>query len=334
MSSSSVIHPCHTVSEPTEYAGVEPLVLPEPGVAPVPCPHAAAPRSPTCDQSLDTDLRLLRRCATSDGPGGLHAPDDPDAHARYRWMVGHHAAFGVWQCLRRALERATLEPGAPQTAIRTAAWLYDVYSVLFLYTGSCSARRYEATIRPDMTECHPAFSGEWARDYEEIPTLLRRVRARYPADVTAPLTEAARRNGRVHMAVASKLVPRSSSLLQEAGRQPGTHASPTERDLYDAYFAVHRRQVCRPAFTAQLVRRLTQILCDIEARPLADVNSPPPTIDGPHLDAVRTLHSRAAFLLRKTAEDLVAETRTAMAEQHNGDAGTPPEWSPHPGKDE
>ncbi|MET8981192.1 O-methyltransferase [Streptomyces sp. NPDC004539] len=257
---------CLTVPDPSPYGETTPLHLPEPGTTPPAC---------ACRQPVEADLRVLRTATAGTRPNALRAPDDPRARARYRWLVGHHAAFAVWQHLRRTLETALDDP----TALLEAARLYDVYSVLFLYTGSCSPERYAETIRPGMTARHPAFSGEWARDHEGLTALARKVRDQYPAALAAPLTDAVRLNQRVHMKVAARLVPGGASLLQDAGRQPGRHPTPAEHDLYDTHFAVHRLPVCDSSLTAQLVRRLAQIVCDIAEHGLTDHDPHPLTDD-------------------------------------------------------
>ncbi|MFI7235761.1 hypothetical protein [Streptomyces cyaneofuscatus] len=297
--------PCHVLAPPAVFATVEPLFLPEPGTRPPACPHAEG----RCHQQLDADLDLLRQAATGMHPRALRAPEDTRRRTRYRWVVGHHAAFAVWQCLRRSLEEAEDGPGPPEPAIHTAARLYDVYSVLFLYTGGCPPRRYAETVRADMTARHPAFSGEWARDYQAIPELTKRVRALHPETTTAPLTEAARLNHRVHMAVARKLVPDGASLLQEAGRRPGKAPSEAERELYDDYFAVHREVVCESAFAAQLVRRLAQVLCDVCVYGLTEADSPPAGFGPPHTGSVEAFEYKAGALLRALAENLAATAR-------------------------
>lgn len=307
--------PCHTVPGPAPYGDVAPLLLPEPDTAPVAC---------GCPQPVAADLRLLRE----PGADALRAPADPADRARYRWLIGHHAAFALWQRLRRVLERALDDPAQ----LGPAARLYDVYSVLFLYTGSCSAERYAETIRPEMTARHPAFSGEWARDQEGLGALTRRVLARHPKPLARPLADAVRLNRRVHMAVAARLVPGGASLLQETGRRPGQGPTPAERDLYDRHFAVRRGEVCGAAFTAQFVRRLAQILCDVAAHGLSapglcDVaahesaalpgapargSAAPPRglaqeSAAPPRDPLSPLTHRAAPLLRALAEDLAQE---------------------------
>ncbi|MEU6380378.1 hypothetical protein [Streptomyces sp. NPDC046909] len=300
--------PCHVIGAPTPYAVLEPLLLPEPGRPPEVCR-----RAPECRRPAEGDLRLLRQAAMGIPPGLLRAPDRPGDRARYRWILGHHAAIALWQRLRATLEAAARAPEPAEDLIGAAARLYDVYSVLFLYAGSCTAERYAATVRAEMTDRHPAFSGEWARDYEAIPGLVRRVLERHPRELTAPLAEAARLNHRVHMAVAEKLVPGGVSLLQEHGRRPGEGPTEEERDLYDAYFVVRRRPVCEPAYDAQLVRRLTQVLCDLAAHGLSEDR---------RMRVVRVVADRAVPLLRGLAEDVAAGERCPGSRLHPASSAT------------
>ncbi|OEV32236.1 hypothetical protein AN219_00050, partial [Streptomyces nanshensis] len=71
----------------------------------------------------------------------------PDDRIRYRWLVGHQLAFVMWRLLRQTLEDARCVPDADM--LDRAARLYDIYTLLLLYTGSCSAERYAATVRAD-----------------------------------------------------------------------------------------------------------------------------------------------------------------------------------------
>ncbi|RNL83160.1 hypothetical protein [Halostreptopolyspora alba] len=300
MSRIRTVERCYAVPEPSEFAVVTPLILSLPETEPAPCARTAARHG----GPGAAELRLLRRTVTGAGPDRLRAPEDPDERTRYRWMVGHHTAFAVWQSLARLLRSIAETPAPAAHTIRQAAKLYDVYSVLFLYAGSCSADRYAATVRADMTASHPAFSGQWARDYRPIPDLLRQVRARLPADLAASLTEAAAHNHQVHMAVAKKLVPDGVSLLQQAARDPGHGPSEDDHELYDAHFDVRRRLVCQPFFTAQLVRLLTQCLCDIADHGLEDPDAVPAEFTGSHSEALERFVRDPKNILLGLAETL------------------------------
>jgi hypothetical protein len=285
---------------------VEPFALPEPDARPTVCPDAER-AAEVCGRSVEADLHLLRQAALGVRPDALRAPDDNDDRTRYRWMVGHHGAFAAWRCLRDALRAAVDGTGPPDQAVRTAARMYDVYSVLFLYTGSCSAERYEATVRPEMMSRDPAFSGQWQRDYEGIPELVKRVRAMRSRRIAAPLTQAARLNHRVHMAVAKKLVPEGESLLKQAGGKTGASPSQAQRDLCDDYFAVRRQPVCEYTFAAQFIRRLAQVLCDISAHGLTDPDAPTPGFGPPHTGSVEAFEYKPATLLRGVAENIAGQ---------------------------
>ncbi|MFD5899265.1 hypothetical protein [Streptomyces sp. NPDC060366] len=243
---------------PAPTVTLSPLLLPMPDEEPANCSH------PDCPDLLRVELSALRHALSGEPPATHIAPSDEVDRARHRWFVGHHAAFAVWQLQARALHAvaATPEPAAQPAVIR-AATLYDAYSVLFLYSGSCSPELYAAVVRPHISAAHPAFSGAWARDHAAVPAALRVVRARHPAALLAPLTRAVRDNQRAHMAVAGKLVPSGASLLQQAGRHPANITTAAEHDLYDAYFRVHRQPVCRLGYETQLVRRLAQCASDI-----------------------------------------------------------------------
>jgi hypothetical protein len=250
---------CRSIAPARPDAAIESLVLPEPGEPVADCRG--------CDQPVAAEHALL------DGREAevLRSPADPHERARYRWTVGHQAMFCVWRHLRDSLE--ALAAASPQEDIDWAATGYEVGAVLFLYSGGCTREEYEATVRRDMAGHHPAFSGEWARDHIGLPRLLRSILDGQPAQRTERLARAARANRDAHMAVASRLVPGGGSLLQKAGRRPGTAASAAELDLHDEFFTVRRAAVCDGALNAQLTRRLAQIAADLSAHGMPE---PPP----------------------------------------------------------
>ncbi|MEV6952644.1 hypothetical protein [Streptomyces sp. NPDC051183] len=273
------------------------LVLPMPGAGFVSC--STASRNPAdCARSLQEHQRLLEQAGHPHPPALLRAPADPDQRTRHRWLVGHQVAFAVWRLLADVL-RALLEGRTPRPRlIRRAARLYDTYSLLLLYAGSCSAQRYAATVRADMAALDPAFSGQWTRDHTPVLELQREVRRAFPAASVALLTRAARLNHRVHMTVAELLVPDGVSLLQQTGRDAAQKPTEAERELSDDYFRVRRRPLCRDGFAAQIVLRLAQIRCDIAAHGL---NSESP-IAAPQHPAIRGLHDEATELLLHLAD--------------------------------
>ncbi|WP_156959688.1 L-tyrosine 3-hydroxylase [Nocardia sp. BMG51109] len=188
--------------------------------------------------------------------------------AQYRWLVGHQLVFCAWQWLAEALQTLADSRAPDDSAISTAAALYDGYSVLLLYCGSCSPAVYGEAIRPQMMRADPAFSGRWARDYEYVVPLLPTVRRVLPPDLLEPLTAAVKSNRVVHMAVADRLVPDGESLLRESGQD--TNAPPTraQRDIFDGFFRVTRMPLCRNEFRAQLCTRIGQVRSDLTRNPL------------------------------------------------------------------
>jgi hypothetical protein len=162
--------------------------------------------------------------------------------------------------------------------VEQAVRLFDAYSLLLLYSGSCTPDRYASTVRVDMMAADPAFSGEWAADYRAIPTLLRRIRVTHPDTAAVTLTRAARFNHRVHMSVARRLVPDGVSLLKQASYSArGTTAA--ENSVFDDYFLVRRARVCEHTFTAQAIRRLLLVSDDIAAHGLhGSTGAPQPLV--------------------------------------------------------
>ncbi|WP_405881715.1 hypothetical protein OG747_25710 [Streptomyces sp. NBC_01384] len=235
------------------------LVLPMPGE-----PLPAKCRREDCEERLRRALAALRETLAGHPPTALRPPADEVSRVRYRWLIGHHAAFGVWQSLARVLHALTAASEAAVGSLTAwAAALYDTYSVLFLYAGSCTPELYAAMLRPHMTAAHPAFSGEWSRDHASVRAALRAARDQHSPARIAPLTRAVKDNRRVHMAVAGTLVPGGASLLQQSGRHPGHGPTEDEQALYDDYFHVQRQPLCRVAHWAQLVRVLGQCTADI-----------------------------------------------------------------------
>jgi hypothetical protein len=286
------------------FASVEPIRLPSAGSLPVDCADGC------CAQAvrrlfIESDLDLLRDLSRGGRPGRLRAPADGGKRARYRWMIGHHAAFGVWICLRHALNSAMGEPAGSAGSIDLASQLYDAYSVLFLYSGSCTAERYASSIRAEMVRHHPAFSGEWAADYVGLPVLTRQVLKHHSPDAVAPLAEAVRRNRQAHAAVAQRLVPGGKSLLQQSGRRPGGLCSQADHDTYDEYFAVRRSRVCALVFSTQITRRLAQVACDISEHGWVEPGSSlfeADAADVADAESERALKDAAPQLLNSLAE--------------------------------
>jgi L-tyrosine peroxygenase len=211
---------------------------------------------------------LIGDCGSQSPLEWKQAPiERPAAHARYRWWIGHQATFCVWRLLSESLAHlAEAERHQDEIAKRACA-LYEAYSLLLLYAGSCSPEIYEAVIRPEMTRAAPAFSGRWAQDYEAIPALLRWVRKAQPPDVVAELGATSKANRIVHMALAKRLVGDAPSLLREQGGQDEA-VTDDQRRQFDRFFRVRRTQICRQAFTLQLIRLYTAIVDDLDRAPL------------------------------------------------------------------
>jgi hypothetical protein len=294
---------CRPVPAAPPAGGIDALHLPLPDHHLLPC--ATAPGQAGCDQPTDSDLALLRNPADATALVPLQPPAEEDARARYRWFIGHHLSFCVWRLLAETLSRLAGHARPPAGIVSAAARMYDVYSVLLLYSGSCSTDVYNGVIRPEMMGADPAFSGRWSRDYEQIPDLARAARAAHPQTLVSGLLQAARTNQLVHIAVARRLVPGGMSLLRAAGRNPGSPATDGDRDTFDALFLVQRAPVCRRTFTAQLLRRLTQVLCDLDRYPLpveAAHRSGPLAADA---GAVLGLAQASVTVLRGFAESLL-----------------------------
>ncbi|GAB2665735.1 hypothetical protein GCM10027088_50670 [Nocardia goodfellowii] len=199
---------------------------------------------------------------------------------------------------------ALLGSSAPAAElVGRAALLYDAYSVLFLYCGSCSAEVYQERIRPRMIAADPAFSGRWLRDHEPIPPLLREVRAACSPEQLAPLTAAVRNNHLVHSSVADHLVPAGGSLLRRSRDDTTAPATPAERALCDRFFRVERMALCRNEFLAQFASRLAEVRCDLVNHPL-DVPCPWPGLPHRSTAVITRMHRDSIAILSRLEESL------------------------------
>jgi len=214
------------------------------------------------DDGPYADAAALGALALAPRTDILAPPPDPGERAFHRWVLGHHAAFGVWRLLGDLLEDMLRRGPSGADMVQAARW-YDRYSALLLYAGSCSPQMYATAIRPRMAAAHPAFSGVWARDYERVLQLIDQLDP--PADRV--LKAAMKRNRSVHMAIAGILVPNDKSLLKQAGRRAGHGATDAERDIFDNFFLVRRGPVRTGVFGVHLLYRLAAIRCDLAADP-------------------------------------------------------------------
>jgi hypothetical protein len=230
-------------------------------------------------------------------------PDCSDERVLYRWVLGHHVAFGVWRMLLDLLEDM-LGNEPQESATEEAAWWYDRYSALLLYAGSCTPAAYDRVIRSRMEAAHPAFSGLWARDYERVLELLHKLAP--PAD--GVLKQAVKRNRLVHMMVAKTLVPQGESLLKEADRRAGDGATDVERDILDRFFLVRREPVSRGEFRANLMHRVAAVRCDLARHPL---------VPGSLSEAHRQLPDDLSRMVRDIATALYPSGRYAHAYVNN-----------------
>ncbi|MET0133431.1 MAG: L-tyrosine 3-hydroxylase, partial [Kibdelosporangium sp.] len=170
-------------------------------------------------------------------------------------------AFCVWRLMSENLAAAV---AGREGALAVTSALYDSYSALLLYAGSCTPQVYDTVIRSKMKACDPAFSGTWARDYRQVLVRLAEV-APAPG---SPLKAAIKFNRLVHMSVAARLVPVGGSLLRDSGRE--AHAAPSrlEGDLFDTFFLTSRQPVCVHDFVAQLRLLTAKILTDLGQHPV------------------------------------------------------------------
>ncbi|MBO0878853.1 MAG: hypothetical protein J2P17_00350 [Mycobacterium sp.] len=211
------------------------LQLPYPSEEFVPCPG--------CQPVLDR-------------PRNLHG--DANTVAWYRWLLGHHLVFCIWRLMLAALSADDERTQPYLTA------LYESYSALLLYSGSCTPEVYNGVLRPRMRAADPGLSGTWARDFNRV----RELQSRLIMTRHSPLSNAVRRNRNVHIKVAARLVPDGASLLQESGRNPHQKPSEADSDTMDTFFRAQRAPICRHTFAEQLRARADAVLSDLSANPI------------------------------------------------------------------
>ena len=261
------------------------LRIPYPEYGLGPCRHLDL----RCDQASETAL------------------EGPMALCQYRWFVGHHGAFLAWRAMATGLARlARLEFPGPDL-VHAAALAFDVYSIMLLYTGSCTRDEYNADIRPAMMSADPAFSGRWGRDFEAIPTLLRAVQSAHGREATAVLTAAAVTNRAAHVAVTRKLVPDGVSLLRGAGQDPREPATDAQRDTFDRFFLVERGCVNQVQYATQVLDVFARVLADLGQRPLRPSVRDFDGLPAERVAAITGLCGQAAGLLSRFAR-LAADT--------------------------
>jgi len=242
--------------------GLEPLTLPYPAHEDV---HDDQPSTATlalaCWRVAD-QLQSLRQAA-------VPPPESPEKLDRFRWITGHQISFIAWRMAAQLL--AEIDRGRQPTAATVAeiSTYVDVYSAMLIYSGSCTSRRYHDHIRPSMQLHHPGFSGSWAPDYVPIRHLLRgRLEPLHQAPNSDQLRHAVDVNIAVHEWIAEKLVPDGVSLLRGTSQSAVHQGARLLNQLYDNYFMTNRGETSRSGITAQLLRRVSAVVQDIQANGL------------------------------------------------------------------
>ncbi|GAA1309874.1 hypothetical protein [Saccharothrix xinjiangensis] len=237
---------------------LEPLTLPHPH-------HPGAPPGAlSTDDVQGAFLRLAEQNSTGLGALRTAAEDSRERLFWFRWITGHHISFILWRLIADALDRLAAGEDDPEELTATITHYVRGYGRALLYTGSVPRTVYTTVIRPGMHRHHTAFSGTWAPDYQPVRRLLRgHHRPHATNDATARLEQQVHSTRRLHLDVASKLVPSGRSLLAEAttGRRP---PRPRARGtIFDCYFLTVRAPVSQPQIAAQLLRRHKALAIDL-----------------------------------------------------------------------
>jgi L-tyrosine peroxygenase len=232
--------------------GLAPLVLPAPTV-----------RIDDGDRrGVERQLALMAAVA---GDPGIPA-ESVEQLFWFRWIIGNQVAAALWQILDDELA-VVLRLGT-EAAARNAAALLDGYSVVLIHAGTPTRQLYHQLIRPAMARQHRSFTGRWAQDYVPVMARLQTLRNVYrrrehPEHIGA-LIDASKRNHRVHVAIAAKLVPGEDSLLKSNDGLASLGAATEETTLlYDAFYCTARALVPRERIVEQLIVRFRAIIRDI-----------------------------------------------------------------------
>ncbi|GAB3733506.1 hypothetical protein GCM10027598_58200 [Amycolatopsis oliviviridis] len=234
----------------------------EPAWLHLPMPETSFADCPGCGEISRSDTE---DASIAGSWSGTPAVAEEEATAWGRWMLGHHLSFCAWRLLHESLSRAVTTEIARSREDRRIAELFDTYSALLLYAGSCTPKVYETVIRVRMAEAHPGFSGLWYRDNARIQELSARLTQRFGFGVEAKA--AMRFNRLAHASLANRLVPEGPSLRRESGHAQSA-ISESERDTADDFFRTRRKDLCRHEFVAQLISRTTVALTDLARHPL------------------------------------------------------------------
>lgn len=241
------------------------LFLPQ-GRLPAMGPLTAPPRP---SEEVGTWREVVGEIITEDGRA-----DDRETLFWFRWVTGHQLAFLYWKCLERCLDAWLNCPpkerrGAAVLLLRST-YLIQGYSAALLYTGSCPRGLYQGVIRRFMALFHKGFSGKWARDYRELPAMIKQVLEEAGNAGTDPgiikgLRQAFIDNHQVHYGLAKKLVPDGASLRKEFQEGAGHTQSvrPEHQAMFDNFFLVRRTQVAVGDLAEALARRHHLIVQDI-----------------------------------------------------------------------
>lgn len=223
-----------------------------------------------------------------------------------RWVLAHHMSFMIWRLIAESIRQSLQDQTASARSLVQAADLFNAYTGLLLYGASCSPAHYAAVIRPRMAAAHPAFSGTWARDFEQVTALLRQS----PPPAGSELRGAVHLNRIVHRLIAKRLVPEGASLLRESGHVRDA-VTDEDRDLFDRVFLTTRQSVCRERFASQLSHRARVVADDVARRPLRI------DYDWPGIDTVQDAMPDYMERLRWSADEFAASAV-------NNAAGQPP----------
>lgn len=233
---------------------VESLILPDPGSALESSADHGVWAAVSSAQSLLTAL------VDGDAPENEAQPSVTELFW-FRWIIGHQLCFLAWRLaseVQSAIESGRMERDVGEPLLVACV---DGYTGLLIYSGSCPQDVYHDTIRPSLHQQHPAFSGTWSPDYQQVLRLFRGLEERA---MESPLVSAAiKRHFRVHKFVAARLVPDGISLLQAAGNDVRGLEQHDLFLLYDNYFMTVRAPVTAPELLAQLLCRVHDVLLDV-----------------------------------------------------------------------
>ncbi|ESQ13410.1 MAG: hypothetical protein N838_30010 [Thiohalocapsa sp. PB-PSB1] len=187
----------------------------------------------------------------------------------FRWITGHQVMLLLWQVLNRDLRA---KHSFDQAILMHYTQVWNLCTLIYEYTGSCTLDYYGNHIRPVMMRVHQGFTGRWASDYVGLPKAVNRAARQGECNAAAQrMRDAYLQSQKAHLAIADRLVPEGASLLKSAkadGIEAVAKVCAHHQAIFDHFFLISRGAVSATELFESLQRRLAAIDADLRANPL------------------------------------------------------------------